>query len=287
MKNKRRYFFMNFIRKYLHKGYIALKSMLYYRNFFEVWKNYLGLINQDYLIVRLWNGFQYKMRSSKNSMSDAYIINATYLYGVHDGLKKAMQEARVGIDIGAHIGVVSIFAASLNPLLKIYAYEPAPDNFKLLKENIILNRLERRIIANQLAVVGSEEKERGLYLVGGRSECYTIDVDYLAGIKDEDVRGRKDEKVMVGCATLSDIFESHQIAHCDFLKIDCEGAEFEILLNANHDILKRIRFMSIEYHHHGLRVEQLKEFLESNGFKVIFPDPNLDVLVAQNTLIVK
>lgn len=45
------------------------------------------------------------------------------------------------IDIGAHIGIPSIYAASIIRNGKIYCFEPVGDNFSLLKKNIILNKL--------------------------------------------------------------------------------------------------------------------------------------------------
>src|SRR5439155_22097922 len=58
--------------------------------------------------------------------------------------------------------------------------------------------------------------------------------------------------------------------HCDFLKIDCEGAEYDIMFHATADTLRRIRHISMEYHDgvtshsHG----ELRAFLEKHGFRV-------------------
>lgn len=44
-------------------------------------------------------------------------------------------------DIGGHVGLVSITLALLNPFLRIYAYEPRPDNYALFHQNLTLNRV--------------------------------------------------------------------------------------------------------------------------------------------------
>jgi FkbM family methyltransferase len=48
--------------------------------------------------------------------------------------------------------------------------------------------------------------------------------------------------------TLAELFESAHIAHCDYLKMDCEGGEYEILTAAPDSTLQRISRMVIEYH---------------------------------------
>ena len=66
------------------------------------------------------------------------------------------------IDVGANIGVYSIFAANANNTI-VYAFEPMIDNFKLLSENIRLNQLEKRILPFNSAV-GVKKEKRNLYL---------------------------------------------------------------------------------------------------------------------------
>lgn len=230
------------------------------------------------MIIRLRNGARYKIRSGKTSPGDAYIVNETWLYGVHNGIKDAVKKASVGIDIGAHIGVFSVFAARQNPGLKIYAYEPAEDNFKLLQENIALNKLEGRIVPVQAAVVGRDTGRRKLYLTGKEHGLYTIDEDQLEAIKNYNMRGEVGS-VEVEALPLAGIFDANNIERCDFIKMDCEGSEYEILFNTPADLLKRVGAMSIEYHP-GHDAKDLKAYLEKIGFAVTFPHRRLEVLLA-------
>lgn len=273
------------MRKYFHKFFAAIKSVFVYKNFLLFWKNYLDFYKDDYLIIELRNGVRYKIRSKKISIADSYIFNETWLYGVHRGIKSIIREAKIGIDIGAHIGAFSVFAAFVNPSLKIYAYEPAPDNFKLLKKNINLNKFGNRIIPNEIAIVGDNGKTRELYLTGKEHGLYTIDRDYLEAIKSYDFHGAV-KTIGVKTRTLKDVFSDCGIKFCAFLKIDCEGAEYEILFNTPPEILRKIKAMSVEYHS-GHQVEELKKFLENSGFLVSFPHRRLDVLLAlnENTLL--
>jgi len=52
----------------------------------------------------------------------------------------------------------------------------------------------------------------------------------------------------VECCTLERFLETHEIEGCDFVKFNCEGAEFPILMSSNRDVLRRIRKMLVLYH---------------------------------------
>ena len=57
---------------------------------------------------------------------------------------------------------------------------------------------------------------------------------------------------------------------CDFLKVDCEGCEYDVLLNSDPDVLSRVKRISAETHSNDKAhtAEELAAFLESNGFVV-------------------
>ena len=52
----------------------------------------------------------------------------------------------------------------------------------------------------------------------------------------------------INAITLQDIFEKHRLEKIDFLKMDCEGAEYEIIMNAPSSILNKIQKISTEIH---------------------------------------
>jgi hypothetical protein len=71
--------------------------------------------------------------------------------------------------------------------------------------------------------------------------------------------------------SLATLFERYTIDRCDFLKLDCEGAEFEIILQADPSVLNRVRTIVMEYHDHLSRNYShvdLLEKLKSLGFQV-------------------
>lgn len=161
------------------------------------------------------------------------------------------------VDLGAHIGSFSVFASKKAVLGKVFAYEPSPENFKYLTENKKLNSLSNLLIFNY-AVAGSK-RNLNLYINEGDSgENSIYKTDAVKSIK-------------ISAVSLPQIFEENKISKIDFLKIDVEGAEYEILLNTPKKYLNKIEKIAMEYHDNVApkhNHEELKKFLEKNSFEV-------------------
>lgn len=132
------------------------------------------------------------------------------------------------IDIGANCGVATIILAKQNPLATIYSYEPHYATFKMLEENVSLNGLTNVKLFN-LAVSDSSNKHVTLFLTpyfsGGNTTCS----DELAFSNFYHTRNHETVK----CISFDDIIIQHNIESIDLMKIDCEGAEYEIIYNSN------------------------------------------------------
>jgi hypothetical protein len=74
----------------------------------------------------------------------------------------------------------------------------------------------------------------------------------------------------IECTTLKDIFILNKIRKCDFLKVDCEGAEYEILFSLPKEFFKRIERIALEYHDEYCQFnhEELARYLEKQGFEI-------------------
>lgn len=171
------------------------------------------------------------------------------------------------LDIGANVGLYSIWVLSNAPSAKIFAFEAASDNFQALSENIRTNRL-KRISAHHYAVSDGRSRHITLYrgLHGG---IHSIRPEYH-NWDSSSGSPRPTEKVPT--ITLERIFQRFKIKTVDCMKLDCEGAEYEILFSTPARILSRIRKIVGEYHDLSadLHGGALKEFLTNNGFKTAF-----------------
>ena len=162
------------------------------------------------------------------------------------------------VDIGANIGVFSLFAAA-EPDTRVYAYEPVQATYAQLRENVQLNGLEERVKTFNLGVTSGSE-HRAIHLSAHGSPFNT-----LYGAEG----GRTEE---IACVGLDRVFEATDIDRCDLLKLDCEGAEFEILLEASEGALQRVRRICVEYHEQADRPQfrraVLVDHLATRGFRV-------------------
>jgi FkbM family methyltransferase len=164
----------------------------------------------------------------------------------------------VVVDIGANLGMFSLHVAADHGAARVYAFEPFPESYALLKRNAEHNHLDA-IVPIPLAIAG-ESGTRELHMQGRHG------VHSLYGTSGEAVR--------IECITLADAFARWNIQRCDFLKLDCEGAEYEILLSAPADVYARIHRIALEYHdwitdHHH---DELVRRLTAEGFAVTTRD---------------
>jgi FkbM family methyltransferase len=165
------------------------------------------------------------------------------------------------IDVGAHAGVFALWAASTFPALRVIAVEPSAEMYRFLCLNIERNKLGN--VSSLQAAVGGQRREAVLYHRGAAAlnSLYTQD-NYGSQF-------RPLERTQV--VLLDDLFERFQVQSCPLLKLDCEGAEYEILFNTREETLQRIRQVAMEYHV-GLNPhtpEEMMDFLASQGFKVV------------------
>lgn len=152
------------------------------------------------------------------------------------------------VDIGANIGDSPIYFA-LRGAEKIVAIEPAPKNFEAAKKNVKLNNLEEKIELLQAGVGNKKGK---------------IKVDTTKSGTRYSLQEEMSNILEVPLITLKDILDNTNADDC-ILKIDCEGCEYEILLSADPEILRRFSHIQLEYHY---GYKNLQSKLEKNGFKI-------------------
>lgn len=163
-------------------------------------------------------------------------------------------EDDVVVDIGANVGVFTAFAANKTENA-IYAYEPFLKNFEVLK----LNTKDLRQVNCFCEAVSRKAGKQKLYLDG----------DYTVGILfDRNIHGKLTKNVLVKTTTLKKIFRDNKLKKIDFLKIDAEGSEGDILKYTPLAYLKKINKIALEFHDNVscLKHEGIIKLLKSAGF---------------------
>ncbi|MFH0820317.1 MAG: FkbM family methyltransferase [Candidatus Peregrinibacteria bacterium] len=161
------------------------------------------------------------------------------------------------IDIGGHLGFFALYAALLNPNVPIYSFEPHEGNFTLLKENLKQNH-----------ILNAHPRQLAVSNAVGQAELYLSQEDLNHSTTCAIEPTGATQKVQT--TTLERIMEKNGIGRCDLVKMDCEGAEFEILYNTPKTIFDRIPHIFLEYHDwvEGQSSEKLKQFLKNQGYRV-------------------
>lgn len=169
------------------------------------------------------------------------------------------------IDIGANIGVFTVWASKQNSPGRIFSVEPVRANVSVLRKNILSNKLEN-VKVLRLAVTGKNTRFLDIFLnVQGGAHTSLKPKDI--GLSESEFLGRKER---VPAISLDALFKKLRIERCDFLKIDCEGGEYGILKDASSETMKKIRRIAMEYHSagRGESVNTLRRQLQSHGFAV-------------------
>lgn len=135
-----------------------------------------------------------------------------------DVMKKLLRPGFVCLDVGANVGA---YALNMSTEVKeegiVYAFEPSPETFKVLKENVRSSGL-KNIVLHEYAV-GDKPGEAILHVAFQSG---------LTGIGDTG-RGTIVSKISVPMITLDNFVEKESISRVDFLKIDVEGFEPAVL----------------------------------------------------------
>ena len=140
------------------------------------------------------------------------------------------------VDIGANVGIISILLARRFPSAQIIAYEPVPLTVRHLQRNLVANAV-MNVAAMNLAVTG-DGRPVTLRVPPDNSGGATI----LPAVRPEAVA----VETPVASLTLDHVFELHGVHRCRLLKLDVEGAEYEILEAAK--CLDRVQTLILEPH---------------------------------------
>ena len=236
----------------------SIPTLLFrFRNVPLILAAFVGLPLTKPFIIRLKNGCQFKVRGAM----DIWIIKETVLdrdYEVHGG---PIEDGWAVFDIGAGLGDFAISVARQHPNCRVYAYEPFAESYALLQANLALNAVTT--VQTFPHAIGSEAGQLHLQTASG------------VAVKHSTAQGApptSDAAAGIGVQskTLAQVFDELGIERCDFLKMDCEGAEYDILLTCSQETLSQIKHISLEYHDDITRYSHrdLVEFLQSAGFDV-------------------
>lgn len=172
------------------------------------------------------------------------------------------KESFVFYDIGANIGVYSLYTALLHKNSLVYSFEPEATNFSSLCQNIVNNDI-KNIIPLQLAYSNCEKFDLlNVGIVESGAGAASVDGEYM-GYSNSLMQG-------VYCISLDSIYENKFFKKPNYIKIDVDGHESIILENAIKILTdNNLKGIIIEYGYSGMtEMDLFVSKICSYGFKL-------------------
>lgn len=252
----------HFLRKYSYYLLSIFKLLFGFNNPLLLAKIFLNTKDTGVKTVRLRKkDLQFRVRGAM----DVWSIKETFLDRFYEKYGFTIQPRWKIIDIGAGIGDYTLYAAVTQPDSQVFSFEPYPQSFDLMQENLRLNNVSNVRAFDR--AIGAASGELVLDLTAG--EPLQIQSSGIQALKTE-------KSLSVGALSLADAFAMLKLESCDLLKLDCEGAEYAILFDAPQTTLEFVQHIVMEYHDNVVQYthRDMARFLHECGFMVeIFPNP--------------
>jgi FkbM family methyltransferase len=199
--------------------------------------------------------------------NDSLNLSILGVYGELDTkiIKKQLNENDIVIDVGANIGYYTLLSAkSVGNAGRVFAFEPEPENFKLLQKNIKVNNYKNTITENY--AVSNTNGKISLFLAKNGIVGHRIyDSDDCS------------DSILVNKITLDDYFTKlNLLDKINFVKIDVEGFEFGVLkgmvkiIEKSKNLKLFVEFNRISLEEAGFNPKEMLDFLYERNFKIYF-----------------
>ena len=238
-------------------------------------------------IHRLANGLEvvFQRRAELDHFFEDIFQAQTYL---RHGL--TIEAGDVVVDVGANIGMFTLFAATRAPGVRVFSFEPVPDLCSLLQANVALNGVDARVFSHGIAETDEartitffpnssgmssfyadfeQEKEVMKHVFRNEKARAAGELDALLVQEDELIEARfRGKQISTRVTRLSTVLRAEGIECVDFLKIDVQKSERDVLSGIDAEDWSKIRQVAIEVHDLDGRLDEVVTLLRGQGFEV-------------------
>ena len=173
-----------------------------------------------------------------------------------DELTSGLRPDAVALDIGGHIGCFSVALARKAPGIRVNTYEASPVTAEWTRRNVTANRLDERVTVTHCAL--SDHDGTLEFADNGRGSG----LNGITAPEDSVITA-------VPCITFDEAVRRAG-GRVDLVKMDTEGAEFDIVLGSSPESWDTVQSLVLEYHDvPGHHISELEKFFESVGLTVV------------------
>jgi FkbM family methyltransferase len=182
-------------------------------------------------------------------------------------LKENCNPGNIVLDIGAHLGVFAVIAAKyVKEKGKVYAFEPTSGTYNLLKKTIQFNKVEN-IISPRNEAVGKKIGKAHFYISQIEGDNSNSLISY---VNDREIQSEEIDVVSV-----DSFVEQWDLQKVNFIKIDAEGAEFDVIQGAIKTFHKHRPSCILSIHPNpilskGDKLEDIYDFITELNYSILY-----------------
>ena len=179
-------------------------------------------------------------------------------------------------DIGANVGLYSIYNSLKNPKSTTIAFEPSSSNLRVLTRNISINNLEKNIKVVSMPLTNKknifQEMKEGQFIEGGAMNSFGENFDF------EGKEFQTNMKYNLLGTTMNYFIENSILEIPDYIKIDVDGIEHLILKGGDKFLNnQKVKSLLIEINENFKeQYEQVLDLMEKNKFRILHKKFNKD-----------
>ena len=245
-------------------------------------------------LYRLPNGLEIR---HQNKAETDHFYDDIFVKRVYARNNIHVDDGGVVLDVGANIGMFTLFAAQTWPSARIYAFEPAPVMFEILRDNVARHGIAAHVFPVGLAArpgtatltyypnstgmssfradLAEEKQVFHAILENQRRRGVPGMAEILRHADDLAAERFRSHSVECRLRTVSEILREQGIERVDLLKVDVQKLELEVLEGIDDLDWPRIRQLVLEVHDIDGGLERATDLLRARGFHVVAEQDDL------------
>ncbi len=220
-----------------------------------------GMVDgSEEITFRTRTGLQITVPNVAGARFPVYEIHGDDVYRLGE-LLVGLPDDLVALDVGAHVGNFGLALAQAAPGARVHAFEASPSTARWLSRNVEANGLSDRVYPHVIA------------LSAAPGELTLIDNTHGSAHNGLTAPGESGELVTVPCIGFEDALRMAG-GRVDLVKMDAEGAEFDVILRSDPALWSSVKAVVMEYHPlAGAQWSSIVDFLEGVGLALERDEP--------------